>query len=170
MPTACPAPLPPEALLQRYSRSGAYADCYTLDLPAAVSHEAFVAAFYTTRLFKLERLLLGWLARRPSTDAEARALAAGQRDAFAAWTVEAREPQQLLMCDMAGRTRSWLMAAPASAGGGTRLFFGSAVVPRVDRATGQASMGAVFHALLGFHRLYSRALLQAAARRLHALS
>jgi hypothetical protein len=31
-------------------------------------------------------------------------------------------------------------------------------------------MGAVFHALLGFHRLYSRALLQAAARRLHALS
>lgn len=159
-----PAPLPLHALLQRYQRNGAYADCYCIELPAPVSHEAFVAAFYTTPVFKLERLLLHWLLKKPSTDAEARTLAAGARDAFAAWTVEARAPDQLLMCDVAGRTRSWLMTERAAQG--TRLFFGSAVVPRVDRATGRSQMGAGFHALLGFHKLYSRVLLRSAARRL----
>lgn len=164
MPLPHPAPLPPQALLARYQRDGGYADCYGLDLPQPVSHEAFVAAFYTTRLFKLERLLLRWLMRRPSTDLDAQALAAGRSETFAAWTVEARAPDQLLLCDVHGRTRSWLMVAPAAAPGSTRLYFGSAVVPLVRRATRRPRMGLLFHALLGFHRLYSRALLVAAAR------
>ena len=93
---------------------------------------------------------------RPSRDAEARELASGQRQQFAAWSVEGRAPGQLLMCDFAGSTRSWLMAAPA--GQGTRLYFGSAVV--------RARQGGMFRALLGFHKLYSRILLRAAAARL----
>lgn len=169
MPSVCPAPLPDDALLQRYRRGG-YADCYCIDLPAAVSHQAFVSAFYTTPLFKLERALLKLALKRPSTDAEARGLAAGGLDAFAAWTVEARAPDQLLMCDVAGRTRSWLMVAPLPDRPGSRLYFGSAVVPRVDKASGRARMGAGFHALLGFHKLYSRALLASAARALSAAS
>lgn len=149
------ADLPQDALLQRYREQGAYTDCFAIDVPGQVAHAAFVEAFYTTAVFKLERLLLALFVARPSRDAEARELASGQRQQFAAWSVEGRAPDQLLMCDYAGSTRSWLMASPA--GQGTRLYFGSAVV--------RSRQGGVFRALLGFHKLYSRVLLRAAASR-----
>ena len=161
-----PKPMPEHALLARYTGNGGYADCYATDLPGDFSHAEFVAAFYTTWLFKLERAILKFLVRRPSTDGEARQLAHGQRQSFAAWTVEARAPNQLLLCDFLGNTRSWLMIEPRHEGGATRLYFGSAIVPRVDRHTGQKILGLSFRALLGFHRGYSRALLLAARSRL----
>lgn len=149
------ADLPQDALLQRYREQGAYTDCFAIDVPRQVAHAAFVEAFYTTGVFKLERLLLALFVARPSCDAEARELASGQREQFAAWSVEGRAPGQLLMCDFAGSTRSWLMASPA--GQGTRLYFGSAVV--------RSRQGGAFRALLGFHQLYSRILLRAAVSR-----
>jgi len=149
------AELPAGALLQRYRDQGAYTDCFAIDVPGQVAHAAYVEAFYTTAVFKLERLLLALFVARPSRDAEARELASGQRQQFAAWSVEGRAPGQLLMCDYAGSTRSWLMAVPA--GQGTRLYFGSAVV--------RSRQGGVFRALLGFHKLYSRILLRAAVAR-----
>ena len=149
------AELPQDALLQRYREQGAYTDCFAIDVPAQVAHAAYVEAFYTSCVFKLERLLLALFVARPSRDAEARELASGQRQQFAAWSVEGRAPGQLLMCDYAGSTRSWLMAVPA--GQGTRLYFGSAVV--------RSRQGGVFRALLGFHKLYSRILLRAAVAR-----
>lgn len=164
MPTIQPCELPPTALLRRHRHGGAFADCYVIDIRLAVTHAEFVEAFYTTGLFKLERLLLRWLAARPSTDAQARQLAAGEADTFAAWRVEGREPGQLLLADLTGRTRSWLMVEGAPAG--TRLYFGSAVISKPGKNGGPPRMGALFEALLGFHRLYSRALLQAAHRRL----
>jgi hypothetical protein len=150
------ADLPADALLQRYREQGAYTDCFAIDVPGQVPHAAFVEAFYTTSVFKLERLLLGLFVSRPSNDAEARELAGGNREKFAAWSVEARAPGQLLMCDFAGSTRSWLMAE--AAGQGTRLYFGSAVV--------RSRQGGAFRALLGFHKLYSRILPRAAVSRL----
>ena len=152
------ADLPADALLQRYREQGAYTDCFTIDVPGRVVHAAFVEAFYTTAVFKLERLLLALFVARPSNDEEARELAGGHREKFAAWSVEARAPGQLLMCDFAGSTRSWLMAVPAPGNAGTRLYFGSAVV--------RSRQGGAFRALLGFHKLYSRLLLRAAASRL----
>src|SRR5688572_5192437 len=151
-----PSDIPPAALLRQYQHGGAYADCYVTELAQAISHAEFVEAFYTTGLFKLERLVLEWLVSKPSTDAQAAQLAAGTRDSFAAWSVEGRAADQLLMTDFQGRTRSWLMVAPHSAGGeaGTRLYFGSAVVPRAGRS-GPPKMGLVFQLLLGFHKLYS---------------
>ena len=133
-----------------------------------VTHAEFIEAFYTTPVFKLERLILRLCVSRPSTDAEAAQLARGEIRSFAAWSVEARAPGQLLLCDLSGRTRSWLMAA-ASEGPdftGTRLYFGSAVVPVRNPDTGRTSLGPVFSALLGFHKVYSRILLRAAERRL----
>ena len=64
-------PLPEHALLARYVGSGSYTDCYATDLPGSFSHAEFVAAFYTTWLFKLERAILQWLAAKPSTDRQA---------------------------------------------------------------------------------------------------
>jgi hypothetical protein len=157
--------LPEAALLRRYANGSDYTDCYTTVIDRTVSHEAYVRAFYTTWVFKLERWILTWAVAKPSTDAEASELAAGARESFAAWRVEARGREQLLMCDFLGNTRSWLMTAPEVAAG-TRLYFGSAVVARSDRATGKRTLGAPFRALMGFHRLYSRILLHAASARL----
>jgi len=156
--------LPPISLLQRYVADGAYTDCYATEAPGRVGLADFVEAFYTTRLFKLERLILRVAAQKPSTDADARQLAQGAAGTFAAWRVEDRDASQLLLGDFTGRTKSWLMVEPSPAG--TRLYFGSAVLPVMDRQTGERRMGAMFRALLGFHRLYSRLLLAAARRKL----
>ena len=157
---------PPDSLLARLARArGAYADAFTLRLPRAVPLAEFVEAFYTTRLFKLARALLS-LVGRPSSDASARAVARGETQRFAAWSVEAREGDELLMKDYSGATRSWFKVE-AVGGGATTLWFGSAVLPsRPAGADGKPRMNLVFRALLGFHRRYSRALLTAAARRL----
>jgi hypothetical protein len=159
-----PCELPAEALLQRYRALGAYADCYTTTVAHAVSHPDYVAAFYTTGVFKLERLILRLFAARPSTDEQASALARGEVDRFAAWSVEARSPNQVLLCDFTRRTRSWLMVLPLESG--TRLYFGSAVVPVHDARSGTSRLGLGFASLLGFHKVYSRVLLSAARRRL----
>lgn len=158
-------PLPAWSLLRRYADQGDYTDCFVADIPGDFSHDEFVAAFYTTWLFRLERWLLT-LVRRSSTDEEARLLARGLREGFAAWNVEARAPNQLLMCDFLGNTRSWLMAEPLPGGGVTRLYFGSAVIARAGRGATERRIRRRFRALLGFHRRYSRALLRAAWARL----
>ena len=60
--------VPPDSLLGGYAASGAYVDCYVTELQTSVTHAQFVEAFYTTPLFKLERLLLGLFMSRPSTE------------------------------------------------------------------------------------------------------
>jgi hypothetical protein len=160
--------LPPHALLTRYAQQRAYTDCYTTLVSSTVSHDEYVRAFYTTTLFKTERLILKWIVSKPSTDLEAQLLSEGKIDRFAAWTVEARTDNQLLMCDFQHRTRSWLMTEAAATGGAnqTRLYFGSAVVPLRNAKSGTSSLGGGFNALLGFHKLYSVALLRAARTKL----
>jgi hypothetical protein len=156
--------LPDEALLCRYRVAEGYADCYATEVAGTVGLEAYVEAFYTTGVFKIERWLLARFISRPSTDAEARELAQGRRETFAAWKVEARAPGQLLLSALGGRTRSWLMSAAAGSGS-TRLLFGSAVVPVLDKRTGERGLASTYRALLGFHKLYSRVLLAAAMRK-----
>jgi hypothetical protein len=160
--------LPIGALLLRYRETGAYTDCYAVEIAGLVSQAEYIEAFYTTWVFKLERLLLAWFVSKPSTDLQATALASGALDSFAAWTVEGRAADQLLMCDFQQRTRSWLMCAAVTgeAATGTRLYFGSAVVPVTHSTSGRKTMGLAFSALLGFHKLYSRVLLRAAVSRL----
>jgi hypothetical protein len=162
-----PHPLPPDALLTKYANSGAYTDCFATEIARTVSHAEFVEAFYTGGLFKVERFLLRVLISKPSTDLQARQLAAGELNEFAAWRVEARAVDQLLLRAVGGRTRSWLMVSAADAPGHTRLHFGSAVLPTANKSTGEAKFGMLFHALLRFHNWYSRALLRAAAKRLN---
>jgi len=160
-----PAELPEGALLQSYRNAGAYTDCYRTEIAARICFADYVAAFYTTPLFKIERLILSSLVARPSTDGEARDLADGTLAKFAAWDVEGRESNQILLCDYRGRTRSWLMTAASENDATTDLYFGSAVVPIADRRPGGRKMGSGFSFLLGFHKLYSRMLLRAAYKR-----
>jgi hypothetical protein len=160
--------LPQKALLGKYKQQGAYTDCYSVMVARAISHSEYVEAFYTTPLFKVERFILATLVSRQSTDIQAKQLASGEVASFAAWNVEGKAENQLLLCDFLGRTRSWLMTDPGGQGNpaSTRLYFGSAVVPKLNAKTSQASYGFAFHAMLGFHCVYSRALLRSAAYRL----
>jgi hypothetical protein len=157
---------PDDALHEKYARAGGYTDCYVAEIAHPVTHAEYVEAFYTTWLFKLERIVLALLVARPSNDGEARELARGARAAFAAWCVEDRTEDQLLMCDFQNKTRSWFMVTPAEPNPGTRLYFGTAIAPVTDHETGEKRLSGGFRALLGFHQLYSRALLSAALSRL----
>ncbi len=159
------APLPEGAIITPYRDKGDYTDCFVATVPGEVTIARFIEAFYTSPLFKVERFILRWVVRKPSTDAEARALALGEADRYAAWTVEGRVENQLLMCDHLSRTRSWLMVMPDGENA-TRLHFGTVVVKVRSRLTGEPTLGPVFHALLWFHKLYARALLRAAVNRL----
>jgi hypothetical protein len=162
-----PCELPPSALLRKYVYEGAYTDCYVTEIATIVSHAEYVEAFYTTAAFRLERLILKWLVAKPSSDSDVRRLARAEVDSFAAWSVEGRAPDQILLCDFMRRSRSWLMVAPIEEGG-TRLYFGSAIVP-VRSKSGKAVLGFPFNAMMGFHKLYSRVLLGSARSRLIAL-
>lgn len=163
-------PLPDSALLDSYRQSGAFTDCYFTEIPGEVTYVEYVNAFYTTAVFKLERSIIKWAVAKSSSDAQVALLAEGKADTFAAWKVEKRCKNQLLLCDYQGRTRSWLMletvACEVEGKCKTRLYFGSAVVPTNNNATGEASLGFVFKALHGFHKLYSVVLLASARARL----
>jgi hypothetical protein len=158
--------LPPDALLRKYVAEGAYADCYATEIETSVGFAEYVEAFYASAAFRPERLVLSCIGK-PSSAAAVRRLARGEAETFAAWSVEGRAGDQLLLCDFLSRTRSWLMIAPI--GGGVRLYFGSAVTP-VGIGTDGGRLAFPFNALLGFHRLYSRILLSGARSRLLALS
>lgn len=152
---------PAGTLLNNYtSIAGAYTDCYTTEIARTVSLSEFVFTFYTTPLFKLERTILTFTVSKPSTDIQAKQVAEGSLAEFAAWTVESRRENELLMCDYLRRTRSWFMTK--GDGSRTHLYFGSAVVPK----TGETSLDFGYRALLGFHQIYSVLLLRSAHARL----
>ena len=168
MSTVHPCEVPLNTMLRSYKDGPGYADCYVTEVQGAIAQEIFIEAFYTSPLFKVERTILKYLASRPATDAEAKQLAAGNATKFSAWRIERQSTSELLLADVTGRTRSWLMATPGTGSvtaPSTFLYFGSAVLPRTTQGATNPSMGWPFHALSGFHRLYSRLLLSAASRR-----
>ena len=161
MPDVTPMPVPTDALLQRYvGRAGCYTDCFAVTLPRQVVLPEFITAFYTTWLFGLERAVLAVALRRRIRNSDVAALASGTTDRFAAWTVEARQKDQILLCDITGSTRSFL-AVEAAAHGGTRLLFGSAVVPSKS-----GELSRVVKLLTPLHQFYSRSLLRTACHKL----
>jgi hypothetical protein len=152
--------VPRDGLLQAYVGQGeTYTDCFEVMSPVGVTLPEFIEAFYTTWLFRLERLVLQVVLRRWIRDTDVKALATGA-DAFAAWTVEGRDEAQILLCDFAYHTRSY-QAVSSKQGGATRLVFGSAVVVAEGK-----EMGRITRALLPLHRFYSKALLRLAERKL----
>ncbi|MEP3346236.1 MAG: hypothetical protein ABJN34_00305 [Litoreibacter sp.] len=161
MPDTAAHPLPADALLQRYAtKAGNYTDCFCCHMDGIVTLPQFVTAFYTAPLFRSERVILRFAVNRPSTDEDAVDVAHGATTRFSAWDVEDRTETQLLMCDLASKTRSWFMTRPHE--GGTHLFFGSAVTPNQESET----VGLFIKATTWLHVAYSHALLKGAAKRL----
>ena len=129
----------------------------------------FVFAFYTSPVFRIERLILRILAGAPSTDSEARRLAEGSGTSFAIWRVGERTATQLLMCDRYERTRSWFRVMALN-DGTTLLQFGSAVASGSDHRTRAMARGNLFRLLLKFHVVYSQVLLHVAKRGVMSIS
>ena len=161
--------LPDGALLRTY-RGGLYperwresGDCFTISADRVVSLAEFVLAFYTSPVFRIERVILGLLVGAPSTDIDARCLAEGTTASFAIWRVGERTAVQLLMCDRYERTRSWF-GVVALGDGKTLLQFGSAVASRSSPRAVPRARGSLFGLLLRFHVVYSQVLLYAAKR------
>lgn len=167
------SPVDEDALIKTYrggahpERWGTYADCFSVAVDQPVDIGAFVGAFYTSPIFRIERWILRCLVAAPSTDAEAHAVADGSGSSFAVWRVAERSMTQLLMCDRYERTRSWFRVVPMS-GGRTLLQFGSAVA--ADPSDAPATRGRGFRVLLGFHVAYSKLLLHAAKVRVTRIS
>lgn len=162
--------VPEDSLLKTHrgavhpERWGNYGDCFSVSVERAASLADFVFAFYTSPLFRIERLLLRVLAGARAGDGDAHALAQGSATTFSIWYTGERTATQLLMCDRYERTRSWFRVVPLG-GGRTLLQFGSAVAAAPGHAAKASTSRAVFRLLLGFHILYSQLLLSAAMRR-----
>ncbi len=139
--------VPSSSLLAQFGVPGAYRDCFACEVPGRVSLEQFVERFYCSASFRPERVLLGLIGRGGDND-DARAVAYGKADSFAAWNVLERRDDEMLLQDFRGTTASWLAVEPGEQS--TQLRFGS-WVGQPDRP--------VVKALMPFHRWYSRVLL-----------
>src|SRR5450631_523291 len=159
--------LPEDALLKSYrggvrpERWGEYGDCFSMTVDRPVSLAEFVFAFYTSPVFRIERLILRVFVGAPSSDAAARALSDGSAASFAVWYVGRRTSTQLLMCDRYERTRSWFRVVPLDRDR-TLLQFGSAVAATSAGRTVARSTSRGSGLLLRFHVLYSQMLLHSA--------
>lgn len=160
--------LPDGALLEAYERlEGAYTDCFTVQVPREVTLADFIRAFFSTPVFRVERLILRLFASAKNTEDEVDRLASGSGNRFAMWQVENRYDRQLLMRVGDGPIRTWLMVGTTQKSA-TPLYFGSAVLPNAEDSQGKPIIGRSIRALMGFHILYSRVLLWSTARRLRA--
>ena len=167
MPKVIASELPTHALSAPYQEQGAFVDCYYIDIAKDISLDEYIQAFYTTSIFKLERSLLSLAMLKRTKDDEAVELSRGRSDNYSIWTVEGRESNQIMLRDFTGNTRSWLMVEKSSGSEiSTRLYFGSVVMPKGKVENVQASFGVLFHLFGKFHQVYSRALLNAAYRKL----
>ncbi|MDB9708066.1 hypothetical protein OAA76_05785 [Planktotalea frisia] len=157
--------LPKSACLNDYEHhAGVYTDCFQTELPKGGTLESYINAFFNTWLFRIERMILSTAAKKPVSDEDIARLAQGTSNTMSAWQVERRDADQILLEVPQTPIRTWLMRS--GEGEKTQLYFGSAILPDAVDRNGNAKMPFLFHALLGFHKLYARALLFSAKRAL----
>ncbi|MEO0487904.1 MAG: hypothetical protein AAF092_18555 [Pseudomonadota bacterium] len=148
-------PVPADALLAAYCGDGNHVDAYQLSVSEPVALPDYIRAFFQTGIFRLERWILAVAAGASSSDYQIEDLAKGQGDRMAAWRVEARGDQEILLAVEGSPIRTWLgvVSGPSPA-----LLFGSAVLAYKGRVPFAA------RALMPFHAVYSRVLLASAGR------
>ena len=161
------APNPEDGFLKDYDAiDGAHTDCFCTDIECLVTLEDFITAFFSTPIFKLERLLLRIFVGAKTTEEDVAALASGEASSFATWETEKRNQTQISLAVHNSPIRTWLKVEPKPETSTTQLYFGSAVLPTLKDHSGRPKLGVFICALMGFHMLYSRILLWSAKRRL----
>ena len=138
--------IPIGGLLDAYARQpGNYTDCFTMDIHKTVTLREFILVFFNSPVFRLERLLLGLFASRPSVKEDVINLADGASDTMAAWKVESRNKNQLLLAVDGGPIRTWLMVEQhPNKPGVSRLYFGSAVLAVERRPNAEPKIDKMF--------------------------
>ncbi|NRB30287.1 MAG: hypothetical protein HRU27_06805 [Rhizobiaceae bacterium] len=157
---------PEGAFISQYSTTlGGYSDCYYIDIQKDVALSDYILAFFSTPIFRMERLILNLVPSGRSNEQCVLDLAAGTGDKIAGWKTEKRDDSQLLLAVGDGPIRTWLMVqgSPYSETT-TRLYFGSAVLPTGMTKEGHPKLAIVFRLFAGLHIFYSRLLLWWAAR------
>lgn len=151
--------IPDGGLLARYDLvKHAYTDCFKAEVDQNVSFDDFARSFFTSPVFKLERIIIALTTGKKTTDRSVDDLISGQSDEFAVWQVEDRADNQILLRVGEGQIRTWLMSEQS--GDRTKFYFGSAILP----LNANGDKGLLFHALSGFHKLYARTLLWMATK------
>lgn len=151
--------IPHGGFLQNYADiDNCHTDCFVTEVAKQVSFADYAKAFFSSPIFKLERHIIALTLRKPTNEQDVADLISGASDRFAVWQVENRADNQLLMKVGDGQIRTWLMVEEGA--DHTKLYFGSAVLPKDENG----SMGFIFYALMGFHKLYARLLLWLAKR------
>lgn len=146
--------IPDQGLLGRYNLvKHAYTDCFKTEVDQSVSFEKYARAFFSSPVFKLERIIIALTTGKKTTERSVDELISGQSDDFAVWQVEDRTDNQLLLKVGDGQIRTWLMSEQKD--DSTMMYFGSAILPLNENG----DKGFLFHALFGFHKLYARILL-----------
>ena len=131
---------------------GYVTNCFSAEVSKVVDLSDLIEAFYKTPLFRLERLVLSLAPSGRLRDTDITALSKGQVDRISVWQVEARLDTQILLS--AGGAKSWLMVQPLDSG--TRLYFGSVLVPRPSKVEGETpKVGWFLNSLIGARLIYS---------------
>lgn len=157
--------IPTTSLLYEYETvKGGYCDCYVVDTQGDANLQNYISVFFETWIFKLELKLLSLFGLNRDRPDQVKQLAEGCVKTFAAWKVEGRTENDLLLAVGTGPIRTWLRVE-AHSENAVRFYFGSALLPlRTDR-NGHPRLDAISMVLLPFHKLYSRILLRAAVRK-----
>ncbi len=85
-----PISVPPGSLLAEFGAPDAYRDCFAREVAEVVKLPQLIERFYCSAAFRPERVLLGLIKRGASSE-DARRLARGEIDEFAAWKVVSRK-------------------------------------------------------------------------------
>lgn len=157
--------IPSGTMLKAYqAQEGCYTDCYAVDVAGAPDIERFIRIFFDTSIFRLERRILALSGLEATHADDVDALARGHRSRFAAWRLEGKTADELMLRFERPSGRTWLHVADVpDQSGQARLFFGSALLPGARDNDKRPTIGWSLHAFLPFHRLYARMLLRAAA-------
>ncbi len=131
---------------------GYVTNCLSGEVSKVVVLSDLIEAFYKTPLFRLGRLVLSLAPFGRLHDTDITALSKGRVDRIYVWQVEARLDTQILLS--AGGTKPWLMFQPLDSG--TRLCFGSVLVPRPSKVEGETpKVGWFLNSLIGARLIYS---------------
>jgi hypothetical protein len=156
---------PEGAFIRQYTTTlGGYSDCYYIDIQQDVSLSDYILTFFSTPIFRMERLLLNLVPSGRSNEQCVLDLAAGTGNKMAGWKTENRDDNQLLLAVGDGPIRTWLMVQGSPSSKTTRLYFGSAALPTSMTKEGHPKLAIVFRLFAGLHIFYSRLLLWWAAR------
>ncbi|MTI09151.1 hypothetical protein [Curvivirga aplysinae] len=158
--------IPLNSFMNFYHESpGHHADAFVGQIDGIVTLEDYILAFFDSPIFRIERSILSLFLLRRIKQSEIKELASGRSQQFALWKTKKRNEEELLLEVGDSQIRTWFHTEQEQSNK-TKLYFGSAIVPDTTSKNAKEGIGFTFRFFMGFHKLYSRILLQSALKKL----